>query len=195
MTSTNPRLPPKLQANLRLPRIRLAEAPSTAVTPADRRGHRQADQVVAPPRVDRAAVQTHLTVTQAARDDPERAPTQIAAEAERMAIAMPEAMRVAMRMAIAMPEVELLATMPEVELLATMPGVELLATMPEAELPGTTAGAEQQGTTAGAELLAIEEERRLMVVASPSAIPAKLLAGAWPRIVVDTYAISTDATG
>jgi hypothetical protein len=177
MTSTNPRLPPKLQANLRLPRIRLEEAPSTAVTPADRRGHRQADQVVAPPRVDRAAVQTHLTVTQAARDDPERAPTQIAAEAERMAIAMPEAMRVAMRMAIAMPE------------------VELLATMPEAELPGTTAGAEQQGTTAGAELLAIEEERRLMVVASPSAIPAKLLAGAWPRIVVDTYAISTDATG
>lgn len=180
MTSTNPRLPPNLQANLRLPRIRLAEAPSTAVTPADRRGHRQADQVVAPPRVDRAAVQTHLTVTQAARDDPERAPTQIAAEAERMAIAMPEAMAIAM---------------PEVEQLATMPGVELLATMPEAELPGTTAGAEQQGTTAGAELLVIEEERRLMVVASPSAIPAKLLAGAWPRIVVDTYAISTDATG
>jgi hypothetical protein len=193
MTSTNPRLPPKLQANLRLPRIRLAEAPSTAVTPADRRGHRQADQVVAPPRVDRAAVQTHLTVTQAARDDPERAPTQIAAEAERMAIAMPEAMPMAM--AIAMPEVELLATMPEVELPATMPEAELPATMPEAELPGTTAGAEQQGTTAGAELLVIEEERRLMVVASPSAIPAKLLAGAWPRIVVDTYAISTDATG
>jgi hypothetical protein len=190
MTSTNPRLPPKLQANLRLPRIRLAEAPSTAVTPADRRGHRQADQVVAPTRVDRAAVQTHLTVTQAARDDPERAPTQIAAEAERMAIAMPE-----VELLATMPEVELRATRPGVELPATMPGVELLATMPEAELPGTTAGAEQQGTTAGAELLAIEEERRLMVVASPSAIPAKLLAGAWPRIVVDTYAISTDATG